>query len=152
MGRKSEPVQRKDSKAKAVAKAEPNKRLAKKTAGEPSVKTEPTSPAKEKQTEDRAEKETLGLARNEVSGLLTSLRYQCKAKKVTDSHRAQAARILQDYENGDIASKRGILLRLQKGGMKDLSWTNETTSSHTSETAQSEKVRKGFFNRIVFFV
>ena len=53
MGRKSEPVQRKDSKAKAVAKAEPNKRLAKKTAGEPSVKTEPTSPAKEKQTPKR---------------------------------------------------------------------------------------------------
>ena len=36
--------------------------------------------------------------------------------------------------------------------MKDLSWTNETTSSHSSETAQSEKVRKGFFNRIVFFL
>ena len=74
--------------AKAKATAAPSNEAPPPAEGEPSrhrrrLKTGPLSPQKPK--------ETLGLAKAEVAGLLTSLEYQSKAKKVMEEHRNEAS-------------------------------------------------------------
>ena len=79
---------------KATAKATPKataKATPKANAKAPKVKKEPTSPGKARP----APAETLQVEKGELCGLLTSRRYQTKAKKVSEEHRQQAQKILQ---------------------------------------------------------
>ncbi|CAE7783913.1 unnamed protein product [Symbiodinium sp. CCMP2592] len=50
----------------------------------------------------------LGYARGTISAALTGLRYQLKAKKTTDEEKQNAQKVLEEYEAGDIATKREI--------------------------------------------
>ncbi|CAE7833776.1 unnamed protein product [Symbiodinium sp. CCMP2592] len=113
-------------------------RRTKSAAGEP-VKTEPLSPQKPK--------ETLGMAKAEVAGLLTSLKYQIKAKKMTEKHREQANDILLKYQQSGVHGKKEILQKLQTSGLRDLSWFAEMQSEYQTQSVDKESTTKGYFNR-----
>ncbi|CAE7254633.1 unnamed protein product [Symbiodinium natans] len=125
--------------AKAV-KREP-KAAAKRTAKAPTpksqaVKTEPTEAVGK-----------IGMERGQLSGLLTSLSYQCKAKKATPEHRAAAAKILSDYKAADVSGKSKILEKLVQSGMHCLDWANELTKNTEVQHEEANEFLKGFMTR-----
>ncbi|CAE7316441.1 unnamed protein product [Symbiodinium sp. CCMP2592] len=60
----------------------------------------------------------LGYARGTISAALTGLRYQLKAKKTTDEEKQNAQKVLEEYEAGDIATKREILSKVSQFGVR----------------------------------
>ncbi|CAE7349691.1 unnamed protein product [Symbiodinium natans] len=133
----AKPATSKGKFAAKAAKKEP-KAAAKGTATPKSqaVKTEPTEAVGK-----------IGMERGQLSGLLTSLSYQCKAKKATPEHRAAAAKILSDYKAADVSGKSKILEKLVQSGMHCLDWANELTKNTEVQHEEANEFVKGFMTR-----
>ncbi|CAE7193564.1 unnamed protein product [Symbiodinium natans] len=133
----AKPATSKGKFAATAAKKEP-KAAAKGTATPKSqaVKTEPTEAVGK-----------IGMERGQLSGLLTSLSYQCKAKKATPEHRAAAAKILSDYKAADVSGKSKILEKLVQSGMHCLDWANELTKNTEVQHEEANEFVKGFMTR-----
>ncbi|CAE7834083.1 unnamed protein product [Symbiodinium sp. CCMP2592] len=67
----------------------------------------------------------LGYARGTISAALTGLRYQLKAKKTTDEEKQNAQKVLEEYEAGDIATKREILSKVSQFGVRQCNWVHD---------------------------
>ncbi|CAE7458668.1 unnamed protein product, partial [Symbiodinium microadriaticum] len=110
---------------------------AKSKAQQAKVKTEKATPKrKAKAAKVEVEQEegepmvptSLGYARGSISAALTGLRYQLKAKKTSEEDK-------EEYESGDITTKRMILAKVQQYGVKQCNWGID-------ETGLDEDVKK----------
>ncbi|CAE7850852.1 unnamed protein product [Symbiodinium sp. KB8] len=84
------------------------------------VKTEKTTPKRQAEAAklevEQEEGEpmvptSLGYARGSISAALTGLRYQLKAKKTSEEDKEDARKVLEEYESGDITTKRMTLAK-----------------------------------------
>ena len=86
-------VKKEPCKAKAKAKAKPSPKASPKSQASPK-RAPRTATVKVEPAADPAAAGQLTVDRSTLSGLLTSLSYQTKAKKATPEHKAQASKIL----------------------------------------------------------
>lgn len=153
-------------KTKAVAKASVKKTAAKtkpgKFAAKAAVKAEKGSPKPNKKVPklelvEAAEEPsgssgtTLGYPRGTVSALLTSLKYQQKAVKNTQEQKDNAAKALEEYKSGDLATQRTILANLSKYGVQNCSWVHSLQSVTTTTETEGERVITNFLTRKAIF-
>ncbi|CAE7466754.1 unnamed protein product [Symbiodinium natans] len=151
------------------AKAAPKKTAAKskanmsKLARAAKAKVEKNSPRPQKkgpkaeidETDAQTSESTKGLGypRGTISALITSLKYQAKAKKVTEDQRADCMKTLSDteYQSGDLATQRSILNNLSKFGVQNCSWVHTLHKTTTNTEVEAERLRTNFLTRKAIF-
>ncbi|CAE7281739.1 unnamed protein product [Symbiodinium sp. CCMP2592] len=86
----------------------------------------------------------LGYARGTISAALTGLRYQLKAKKTTDEEKQNAQKVLEEYEAGDIATKREILSKVSQFGVRQCNWVHDLVKTTVNTNSEHEDTVKNW--------